>query len=175
MANGGQPEKFSNPISVGHFLSCIILSTALFLIGTFTFFYNSDKALVGPIILWPIGSFFFCGIMWKEYIHRPKSVVITDDGLLLKLRFGREVRIAWDDILWISASPGGTSEDVEGVSGRVGAIKATKGVFYMATYEVGRAAQERYSQVMGRRPMTRDQYMKLRKGRLNNISPGSGT
>ena len=125
MANRGQPEELSNPISMGHFLSCIALSTASFLIGAFTFFYNPDKALVGPIILWPIGSFFFVGIMWKEYIHKPKSVVITDDGPLLKLRFGREVHIAWDDILWISASPGGTSEEMEGVSGRVGDIKAT--------------------------------------------------
>lgn len=134
-----------------------------------------DKALLGLIIFWSIGSFFLIGIMWKEYIHKPRTVTISDDGLLLKLRFGREARIAWDDILWISASPGGTSEDVEGVSGRVGAIKATKSTFYSVSYEIGRDARERYIQVIGRRPMTRDQYIKLRKGQLNSISPGSGT
>jgi hypothetical protein len=167
--------EYLNPINIPYFLSILMPSTLAFIFGLMNFSEGGDKSLSGAILFWSIGSFFFCGIMWKEYIHKPKSVVITDDGLLLKLRFGREVHIAWDDILWISASPGGTSEDVEGVSGRVGAIKATRGVFYMATYEVGRAAQERYSQAMGRRPMTRDQYIKLRKGRLNNISPGGGT
>ncbi len=156
--------EYLNPINAPYFLSMILAITFEFALGYMIFSDGSDKSLPGAILFWSIGSFFLIGIMWKEYIHKPKSVVITDDGLLLKLRFGREVRIGWEDILWISASTG-KGTDAEGVSGKGGGIKATKSTFYSVSYEIGRDARDKYIQVMGRRPLTRTQYVELGKGR----------
>lgn len=163
-----------NPINIPYFLSILIPSALAFIFGLINFIEGGDKSLPGALLFWSIASFFFIGIMWKEYIHKPKSVVITDDGLLLKLRFGREVRIRWEEILWISASPE-KGKDAEGVSGRVGAIKANRSTFYSVSYEIGRDARERYIRVMGRRPLTRAQYIKLGKGRPAHSPPGSST
>jgi hypothetical protein len=166
--------EYLNPINAPYFLSMILAIAFEFTLGYMIFSDGSDKSLPVAPLFWSIGSFFFVGIMWKEYIHKPKSITISDNGLLLKLRFGRMVHISWEEILWISASTG-KGADAEGVSGKGGGIKATRSTFYSVSYEIGRDAQEKYTQVMGRRPMTRDQYIKLRKGRLDNFSPRSGT
>jgi hypothetical protein len=162
MKNNG--TEYPNPINAPYFLSMMLAIAFEFALGYMIFSDGSDKSLPGAILFWSIGSFFLIGIMWKEYIHKPRSVTISDNGLFLQLRFGRVVHIRWEEILWISAS-NGKSADAEGVSGKGGGIKATKSTFYSVSYDVGRNAREKYIQVMGRRPLTRAQYIELGKGR----------
>jgi hypothetical protein len=160
-ANGGSIEH-PNPMNKWYFLSYIIGCTLAFLFGSLSFFDKPYKALFGVLLFWSIGLFFLTGILWKEIIHRPLSVTISDDGLLLHLRFGRLVRIEWSDILWVSASPGG-AKDAEGVPGRGAGIKAKGSIFYDLAYEVGCEIRNKYIQMNGRRPLTRLQYNEARK------------
>lgn len=91
--------EYPNPMNRLYFLSYLLSSIFAILLGLMVSNDRPDKALLGMVLLWSIGLFFLTGILWKEIIHRPLSVTISDDGLLLHLRFGRLVRIEWSDIL----------------------------------------------------------------------------
>jgi hypothetical protein len=82
----------------------------------------------------------------EEYIHKPRSVTISDNGLFLQLRFGRVVPMRWEEILWISAVRKERRRGRRFGEGRRN--QGDQSTFYSVSYDVGRNAREKYIQVM---------------------------
>jgi hypothetical protein len=130
----------------------VSLSTALFAISI-TFLLNLDvfKALVISIPV-SISMFVAIGCTW-ECIRRPKTVVISESGVVMKMRYGQGTEaVKWNEIEYLSIF---LNEDSSG-KGRDGYIQYGRNIRRTLNRPIVISAREKYREIMGKYPPMKD-------------------
>lgn len=150
-----------NPPDMRFFLMIIIISFFAFLLGVMDFLYlNGD--LFGIVLMTLISIAGTSTITYREFIHRPVSLFIQGNGIILDFRFLKSRSLPWNEILWINAKPGDVSTII-GRWERIGLLQPTRGNPYPLTYEIAISIRESYRNQNGSYPMTRDEYRNVKK------------
>ncbi len=121
------------------------------------FLVKTIVELSGPIFFWSFGGFFIVLAIGREFLRRPTSVTIHEDGIILRFRFLEERTIRWGNILWINP-PAGDDDAWKGDWRKEGLIRANERAMYPITFKIRREIDIHYYKKMGRRPMTQSEY-----------------
>ena len=115
-----------------------------------------------PLLFIFVGGGTILNIVNVEFIHRPMSILIKSEGIVLSFRFGKSHIATWDEIRFLDSEPGGHS-----ISGRLNnggqlGLKKTTNTkrsflipVFQLTYEVAEKIKEGYREKIGRYPDTR--------------------
>jgi hypothetical protein len=130
----------------------VSLSAALMAISI-TILINGDifKALVISI---PVSIIMFVaiGCPW-ECIRRPKTVVIAESGVIMKMRYGQGTEtVKWHEIEYLSIF---LVEDSSG-KGRDGYIQYGRNIRRTLNRPIVISAREKYREIMGKYPPMKD-------------------
>ncbi len=142
------------------FIMYSALAALSFLIGLLMLPAEGIK-LVVPFMMFIFSAIFFFGTVYRELIHRPKSIIVRDDGVLMKFRIYKPRFLRWENILFIVDS-GPPSQIIIGLDGD-GALQPVNGHFYSMTYRAASEVKKAYYERTGGYPMTKDEYFKTKK------------
>ena len=161
MNRSQQHQTMTNRISWTFvLLGCLVFSIGF--LGGMHFRDGSLPQRIVSIFLFVVAFYYMGVVFYREFIHRPKFVVIDDDGVTLYFRFSRPRRILWEEMSWVKAFAGDSSTTISGW-GRDGNLKPTEGHFYDLRYEVANEIREAYRRNVGRYPTTREEYEAMKR------------
>ncbi len=145
-------QKHDNPQDNKFVLLVGSICMMCFLLGAVGFFVKGGSVVV-LLGMTLIGAVFLIGIWGREYVHRPRSIVVEEDGVRLAFRYSLERYVPWDEIKWIDALPGDNTSTI-GRWQRDGMMQLKKGLPFPLTYEVAHTIVQAYAKYKGRNPPT---------------------
>lgn len=121
-----------------------------------------------PLLFIFVGGGIILNIVNVEYIHRPMSILIKDERIVLSFRFGKSHFATWDEIRFIDSELGDSSILCRLKKGGQLGLKKTKEnelnpslrrhfilPVFQLTYETAEKIKEAYKKKIGRYPDTR--------------------
>lgn len=145
-----EPKRFENSTDYVSITSWTLLVTMAVVIAEIWISLDTtnptDRAvgLAIGIVLWFAGFYFFG--LEINYLRRPKSVEMSDNGVKLNMRLGkRSVVIAWPDVLMIELETSVMGKDI-------GAICDDIECYYPIDHHIAVDLREAYRQRMGEYP-----------------------
>jgi len=163
MSIGDNSDKFSNPVNT-KFIALILIVASISIILGFILIDGSSSHIIGSIILVGYGVLAIILVTYREFVHRPISVIIIDDGLIMSFRFSGQKKILWSDIEWLSVSQG-NSTSAQGKWDKYGSIKLVNEYFYSLTYEIAHKIKITYFNYNERFPKTKEEFIDARKNK----------
>jgi hypothetical protein len=140
-------EIMDNPINYRQLVWPGITAIFTMLIGVSIITIVDGYTIRAIIVFIPISIFIFIfsGCLW-ECIRRPKTVVINEKGMILKMRYGRkQEHVIWQDIKYINIFV-----IAEGpFKGRDGYLYYGNSIRRTLYRPIALAARERYMDIMG--------------------------
>lgn len=133
----------------------IILAGMIVIGSAFSIDYQGSipLPLIGTTLM---GSITVIVAYCRQYILRPESITVKNQGVVLHFRFRQDRFVPWDDIEGIYSKPGpdwtkwGKGVGEGGI--KVSSIKK----FYLVSYPISKAVIGGYTSAKGRSPYTWD-------------------
>lgn len=155
-----EPEiELSNPPNRSFLIVDMAQSMIIFFIGILMLPGEGFKIIV-PMMMFSFSAIILLLTSYRQIIHRPKSITVKNDGVLLKFRITRPILLGWEDVMYI----------VDSNPSRIfhwgeddGALKPINGYFYSVTFKAASEIKKAYHERTGRYPMTRDEYLRTKK------------
>ncbi len=136
----------TNPIN-RQFMNIGMVMSVLFIVIGLAFFL-----IFNSIIFIFIGSgmcFLIQGVCWfREYYLRPRSVIITDDGVQLIFRYKKERPVPWNEMAYIYVDLSDPST-AYGRFARGGALGLSRGETIHLTPEIAQEVSVRFKESTG--------------------------
>jgi|WetSurMetagenome_2_1015567.scaffolds.fasta_scaffold41149_2 hypothetical protein len=165
MSIGDNTEELYNPINT-KFIAMILIVASLSIILGLILIDGSSSQIIGSIILVGYGVLAIILVVYREVVHRPISVIIVDDGLIMNFRFSGQKKIFWSDIEWLSVSQG-NSTSTQGKWEKYGSIKLVNEYFYSLTNEIAHKIKITYYNNIGEFPKTKEEFINVRKNKFS--------
>lgn len=126
-------------------------------VGAITGLLLSTDGYVLPLIGCSVVGCIVVGVdYYREYVIRPKTVSLRDDGIVLHFRLRRDRFFPWDDIKGIYSKPGPERTKWGRNIGKGGVRMRSIDTFFLVSYPISQAIISRYTKENGRRPYTWD-------------------
>lgn len=138
-------------------MGCAFVSI-LFFVFAFDTYDGNNLRIIPTIILSSAGLGLLVMVISREIIHRPYSVKINDDGVQFDFIFLKRRHLNWNDILWLVALPGGSSNNTSGWD-RDGGLLSYERKYYPLTYESAADIRNAFFRATGRYPMTKKEFI----------------
>jgi hypothetical protein len=137
-------ENSTDYVSIMSWALLVTIAIAVFEVWTFLDTTDPTDRVVGLVIgavLWFVG---FYGFGLKTfYLERPKSVEVSDHGMMLNMRLGkRPVVIAWSEVRTIELETSVMGKDI-------GAIRNDIAWYYPIDHHIAVELREAYRQQIG--------------------------
>jgi hypothetical protein len=165
MSMGDNYEELSNPVNT-KFVTLILIVASISIILGLILIDGSSSHIIGSIILVGYGVIAIILVTYREFVHRPISVMIIDGGLIMNFRFSGQKKVIWSDIAWLSVSQG-NSTSTQGGWDKYGSIKLVNEYFYSLTYEIAHKIKFTYYNNIGVFPKTKEEFIDARKNKFS--------
>jgi hypothetical protein len=123
------------------------LGIILGIIGILYLFINTNGFIIFTVLELIIISF----IIHREFIHKPKTVEISQNCLILHYRLFKPLVINFDEIMDLSILIGKKITNKNQYDGE-GTIKTNKTLPYIVSSDIGLKVREKYRLTMGQYP-----------------------
>lgn len=97
------------------------------------------------------GTAFLTAAMYREYAHRPTSIIIEIRGFRMYFRGRTPKFVPWEKIRWIYINPGRPHNLIRKYN-KAGMLKLDHVFPYALSYELASAIRQRYLEERGRFP-----------------------
>jgi hypothetical protein len=138
------PDKYDLFLIWMAFIGIVAVSFSLFVI------FNTIFSLGGIIA----GSTYIIADYYRQYVIKPESVAIQENGIVFRFRFRPDCYVPWDEVVGVYSNPGPEPN-------RLGKTTAAGGVkirfndnfkFYRVSYRISREIIVSYREVRGEEP-----------------------
>ena len=141
--DGGESGKvFENPPQLWAIASMLIVSSILIVASVLD---SSDT-----FFIWLILAFIPLIVVWRmEFLHKPNSVIIQSDGILLVFRYHENKKFEWKELEWININ----RDANRGIFGRLnigGMLKISKHLSYPISQQIGNIIIHEYNEMTGK-------------------------
>lgn len=145
--------RFENPFSKTVLLIVLIIFSFFLILGVIGYYTGPNDYFIF-FIMWGIASLYIVLLIYREFIHRPTSILVGRNGLNLIFRNGRSAYHHFLDIAWVDA--------IEGeILGKDGMMKIkNQWVPYPLTYELAQSIRCSHLVSLSYYPMTREEFRK---------------
>jgi hypothetical protein len=142
--------KYNNPPEKAIVKFTIIMFVIMIIIGMLGLISNWGPydGIIGFIVVVGGWSIFIIITWYREYYIRPTIVEIADFGVILYMRYSKNVQLAWSEILGIFAYSDDTSI-IKSKDG-IGSIIPYHGPRYWTTYSIANIISSEYNKSTGK-------------------------
>ncbi len=156
-------EEMENPPDTTYVLLIVVVCVVVAIAGTVIALLNAWPWFAYLLPLGIAGAFMVL-IWWREYYNRPASVLVKDNGVVMRFRYSGDVTVPWSRVIGVGVNPGSSSNPKE-IWDRNGALILDKGGVYQVTFDVATAVRSQYRLALGSYPREWDGYSSPRQFR----------